>query len=320
MLRQKPCLPCALRFRRPGHRLNHANRQLAPQENPVSASPAHRWLPWQRWSAASLLGVAALAMAPLTAHAASPASVSGGAATHVSRLKAEMRHHPAMRQVLRLGSHGHWVMTLQADLALAGFTQVGGADGWFGPRTRAALAAFQRSAGLRPSGVANPRTWQALLIRLGVLPGNAAKSRGAATSPSQASQGATPNAYPFGGNAAAGVGGTIDGHQIVAVYHMRATAYGPSANDNYPYGPVDYFGQPLQPGMVAVDPSVIPLKSLVYVTGYHDPNLPAGGFLGRAMDTGGAIKGKRIDIYMDAGPRAVSNFGIEPVTVYVLAP
>lgn len=112
----------------------------------------------------------------------------------------------------------------------------------------------------------------------------------------------------------------IAGHRVVAVYHMRATAYGPSLRDNYPYGPVDAFGQPLKPGMVAVDPSVIPLRSLVYVTGYTDPNLPAGGFLGQAMDTGGAIKGNRIDIFMNADAQTVSNFGIEPVTVYVLAP
>ncbi len=99
---------------------------------------------------------------------------------------------------------------------------------------------------------------------------------------------------------------------------MQATAYGPSLQDNYPYGPVDAFGQPLKPGMVAVDPSLIPLKSYVYVKGYTDTHLPSGGFLGRAMDTGGAIKGHRVDIFMNANSQTVSNFGIEPVTVYVL--
>lgn len=110
----------------------------------------------------------------------------------------------------------------------------------------------------------------------------------------------------------------IDGYPVIAVYQVRATAYGPSLKDNYPFGPVDAFGQPLQAGMIAVDPSLIPLKSRVYVKGYTDHNLPTGGFLGRAMDTGGAIKGHRIDIFMNASPQTVSNFGIEPVTVYVL--
>ncbi len=131
-------------------------------------------------------------------------------------------------------------------------------------------------------------------------------SSASSSSPSQVSQ--TPS----------GKTKTIDGRPVIAVYHMRATAYGPSLKDNYPYGPVDAFGQPLARGMVAVDPRLIPLKSYVYVKGYTDPRLPQGGFLGRAMDTGGAIKGHRIDIFMNANSQTVSNFGIEPVTVYVL--
>ena len=111
---------------------------------------------------------------------------------------------------------------------------------------------------------------------------------------------------------------TIDGRPVLRVLHVVATAYGPTYAANYPYGPVDAYGQPLQPGMVAVDPSVIPMRSTLYVQGYHDPALPSGGFVGRAMDTGGAIQGPRIDIFMNQGRAAVSHFGIEPVTVYVL--
>lgn len=110
----------------------------------------------------------------------------------------------------------------------------------------------------------------------------------------------------------------IDGRPVVQVIHCVATAYGPSYQDNYPYGPVDYYGQPLKPGMIAVDPRVIPLRSHVFVTGYRDGALPAGGFAGQAMDTGGAIRGRRIDIFMNDGPRTVSRFGIQPVTVEIL--
>ncbi|EQD34508.1 3D domain protein, partial [mine drainage metagenome] len=78
---------------------------------------------------------------------------------------------------------------------------------------------------------------------------------------------------------------------------MVATAYGPSAADNYPYGATDYFGKPLVAGDVAVDPSVIPLGTRLYITGYSSPYLPAGGFYAVARDTGGAIQGKRVDIY-----------------------
>lgn len=111
---------------------------------------------------------------------------------------------------------------------------------------------------------------------------------------------------------------TIDGRPVLRVLHVAATAYGPTLAANYPYGPVDAYGKPLQPGVVAVDPRVIPMRSTLYVTGYHDPALPSGGFVGRALDMGNAIQGNRIDIFMSQGRAAVSHFGIEPVTLYVL--
>lgn len=99
---------------------------------------------------------------------------------------------------------------------------------------------------------------------------------------------------------------------------MTATAYGPSRKDNYPYGATDYFGQPLRPGDVAVDPSVIPLGTRLWVSGYRSPALPAGGFEAVADDEGDAIQGNRIDIYLAAGRRAVSKFGIQRIRVTVL--
>ena len=101
---------------------------------------------------------------------------------------------------------------------------------------------------------------------------------------------------------------------------MTATAYGPSAEDNYPYAATNYFGQPLTGGDIAVDPSVIPLGSCVAVTGYHSPYLPEGGFIGEADDEGDAIQGDRVDIYLDGSAAAVSSFGIQSVNVTVLGP
>jgi peptidoglycan hydrolase-like protein with peptidoglycan-binding domain len=206
--------------------------------------------------------------------------------------------------LLAQGDRGRWVATLQADLRRLGYVMTGPVDGIFGPKTAAGVRAFQEDESLPATGTVDRATWQALVQAVARAP--EAQGRSSAGPAAQVGPATAPT--------------MIAGHQVVAVYHMLATAYGPNLQDNYPYGPTDYFGQPLQPGMIAVDPSVIPLRSLVYVTGYTDSNLPAGGFVGRAMDTGGAIKGNRIDIYMDAGPQAVSNFGIEPVTVYVLAP
>lgn len=206
---------------------------------------------------------------------------------------------------LAVGAQGHLVATLQADLRLAGYLQVGPVDGNFGPQTEAALRAFQAAHRLEVTGSVDQATWKALLAQVSSHSATASAPR-----PSASARAETSAAQP----------GTIAGHRILAVYHMVATAYGSSRKDNYPYGPTDYFGQPLKPGMVAVDPSVIPLNSLVYVKGYTDPILPPGGFLGKALDTGDAIVGHRIDIYLKASPQQVSNFGVEPVTVYVLAP
>jgi 3D (Asp-Asp-Asp) domain-containing protein len=99
-----------------------------------------------------------------------------------------------------------------------------------------------------------------------------------------------------------------------------ATAYGPSASDNFPYGATDYFGRPLSAGDVAVDPSVIPLGSCIRVAGYRSPDLPAGGFVGQADDEGGAIRGRRVDIYLGASAAAVQAFGVQRVQVTVLGP
>jgi 3D (Asp-Asp-Asp) domain-containing protein len=101
---------------------------------------------------------------------------------------------------------------------------------------------------------------------------------------------------------------------------MEATAYGPSAQDNYPYGATDYFGQPLTAGDVAVDPSVIPLKTCLYITGYNSPNLPPGGFIGEADDEGDAIVGYHVDLFMNAPESQVNAFGIQTVKVTILGP
>ena len=56
---------------------------------------------------------------------------------------------------LRRGSSGLNVKLLQEKLAVAGFSPVGGADGYFGRATEKSLKEFQNSEGLSPSGVAD---------------------------------------------------------------------------------------------------------------------------------------------------------------------
>jgi cell wall-associated NlpC family hydrolase len=71
--------------------------------------------------------------------------------------------------MLRRGSSGPAVVNLQKALAAAGFNPHG-FDGKFGPKTEAALLAFQKSAHITVDGKAGPQTNAALRARLGVGP------------------------------------------------------------------------------------------------------------------------------------------------------
>jgi 3D (Asp-Asp-Asp) domain-containing protein len=62
-------------------------------------------------------------------------------------------------------------------------------------------------------------------------------------------------------------------------------------------------------GVIAVDPSVIPYGTRVYI-----PKLKQT-FV--AQDTGSAIKGNKIDIYMDSKSQAI-NWGVKNITLYIL--
>jgi 3D (Asp-Asp-Asp) domain-containing protein len=67
-------------------------------------------------------------------------------------------------------------------------------------------------------------------------------------------------------------------------------------------------GRPAGHGVVAVDPSVIPLGTHMYIPGYG--HAVAG-------DTGGAIRGRRIDLGFNSNAQAY-QFGRRPVTVYLI--
>lgn len=96
------------------------------------------------------------------------------------------------------------------------------------------------------------------------------------------------------------------------VLQVRATAYAPGPHDNGQWGDKTYIGTTVRPGIIAVDPNVIPLGSRVYLE-YPDGT----GHYAVAEDTGGAIKGNRIDIAMSSVAKAY-DFGIKNVKVYVV--
>ncbi|MGD8192414.1 3D domain-containing protein [Brevibacillus ginsengisoli] len=111
---------------------------------------------------------------------------------------------------------------------------------------------------------------------------------------------------------------TADGQElpVARCIPAKATAYTADASENGGYAGLDYFGNPLKVGSIAVDPNVIPLGSTVYVTGYKTNGLPASGMIARAVDVGGAIKGSKVDIFVPGGH--ADDFGIQDVKVYVL--
>ena len=87
--------------------------------------------------------------------------------------------------------------------------------------------------------------------------------------------------------------------------NMVATAYWPNPAWSTGYTAT---GMKAQYGIVAVDPSVIPLGTKLYIPGY--------GFA-LAEDTGGAIIGDRIDLCFN-DPTQVVNWGVRQVKVFII--
>lgn len=97
--------------------------------------------------------------------------------------------------------------------------------------------------------------------------------------------------------------------RAVRSYRMLATAYDPGPGTNgWENAGVTKLGWRTRRGIVAVDPRVIPLRSLLYIEGYG---------LAWAGDTGGAIKGKRIDLCFNKTEEAL-KWGRRHAYVYVL--
>lgn len=86
---------------------------------------------------------------------------------------------------------------------------------------------------------------------------------------------------------------------------FTATAYTDNVQSQGKWVGQTATGMKPQVGVVAVDPNVIPLGTKMYIEGYG--NAIAG-------DTGGAIKGNRIDLFMNTQKECI-NFGRRQVKV-----
>lgn len=90
------------------------------------------------------------------------------------------------------------------------------------------------------------------------------------------------------------------------VYTMMSTAY---AGDTITYMGTTPVRDPDGISTIAVDPSIIPLGSKVYIPCYG---------LAIASDTGGLIKGNRIDLFLNSEDECI-NWGVQTVSLYLIA-
>ena len=102
---------------------------------------------------------------------------------------------------------------------------------------------------------------------------------------------------------------TVNTHHGDMIYasclSMEASAYLPTDGNG---AGITATGAIARRGIVAVDPNVIPLGTRVYIPGYGTAV---------AADTGGAIRGNKIDLCMESYGEAI-NFGRRSVDVYIL--
>ncbi len=180
--------------------------------------------------------------------------------------------------VVKPGMHGEGVVDVQKKLIAQGFLS-GRADGECGPATVSALKQFQASVGLPADGVCGLMTYAAL-----------------EDASYNTSDTTWEDVLDYEAEQSRSYGRTI---------YVDATAYSAYDPGNGSYTARGSF---LRKGIIAVDPSVIPLGTRVYIPGYGEAI---------ADDTGGAIVGNRIDIAFDSHEEAI-YFGRQQLEIYII--
>jgi hypothetical protein len=90
---------------------------------------------------------------------------SGGGKSSGAKSSHDARPAPTNAHPVGTGEHGKRVSDLQSRLNALGFKPPLKVDGIFGPKTLAAVRAFQKSHGLRVDGLVGPKTTAALRTR-----------------------------------------------------------------------------------------------------------------------------------------------------------
>lgn len=201
------------------------------------------------------------------------------------------------KRALTYGKTGSDVNSLQKALKKLNHYN-GGIDASFGPGTRSAVRSFQRAQKISVDGSAGPVTIRTMN---NVLSGktNAGKpSEEANRGSSVSSSNSVSSSKTMVMNASA--------------YDLSYQSTGKRPGDRG-YG-ITASGMKAGPGVVAVDPKVIPLGTKLYIESM-DGTKDYGHAI--AGDTGGAIKGKRIDLFFSSNS-AARQFGRRNVRVKIV--
>ena len=184
--------------------------------------------------------------------------------------------------VAKRGDKGEAVRNIQHLLISQGYL-IDSADGTYGNNTEYAVKSFQKEQGISVTGKVDGVTLAAIREnnkRFTVSAGQEKKGQGAGSGQEAPSR-------------------------CIRIILMMSTAYSTEDPGSSLY---TVRGHRLRRGYVAVDPKVIPLGTNLYVEGY--------GYA-VADDTGGLIKGNRIDLAVDSYAEAIA-YGVKDVQVYVL--
>lgn len=185
--------------------------------------------------------------------------------------------------VVKLGLHGPGVFHVQELLMAKGYLS-GTADGVCGSQTAGAIARFQEEMGLKADGVCGSMTYAALA---GDTPGDVEQS-------GQHEESGQPDEEAIQQHAG-------KGH----VVYVLATGYSAYDPGNYSH---TASGTLVRKGVIAVDPSFIPLGTRVYIPGYGEAV---------AEDVGLDIRGNRIDVAFDTREEAMV-YGRQDVELYII--
>jgi 3D (Asp-Asp-Asp) domain-containing protein len=251
--------------------------------------------------------------------------------------------------VLSEGDTGEIVEELQGQLNELGFLN-GGKDGIFGPNTKEAVKSFQSQHNLSVDGIAGPKTFKELYYTASekVIEQKTETKAEEVTAEPETQETTTETEQPQQQEEVAEQAEPVQESEPAVeeapaeevqeeapaeesapveesveetetsnqsseatgqTIQVEATAY--TANcagcSGVTATGIDLNANPNQK-VIAVDPSVIPLGSRVYVEGYGEAI---------AGDTGGAINGNKVDLYMQSHGDAVA-FGRQTINVTIL--